>query len=89
MENAEDFHDHEPSPLPFISRDPSRLFGQYEVNLFVSHEPDTVAPVLFEPEPDLQQRHRQDRTPLGDGRAGHRLSPHSFRRPCSTPMAAT
>ncbi len=51
VDNAQDFHDHEPSPLPFLSRDPSRLFGQYEVNLLVSKDPDAVAPVLFEPNP--------------------------------------
>ena len=51
VDNAQDFHDHEQPSLPFLSRDPSRLFGQYEVNLLVSNEPDAVAPVLFEPNP--------------------------------------
>jgi len=51
IENAEDFHDQEQSPLPFMSADPSRLFGQYEVNLLVSNNADSVAPVLFEPNP--------------------------------------
>ena len=51
IENADDFHDHEESPLPFMSRDSTRLFSQYDVNLLVSNEADAVAPVLFEPNP--------------------------------------
>lgn len=51
IENAEDFHEHEPSPLPFLDRDAARLFGQYDVNLLVSNDGKTAAPVLFEPNP--------------------------------------
>ncbi|MDH4071640.1 MAG: AAA family ATPase, partial [Gammaproteobacteria bacterium] len=51
IENAHDFHEQEPSPLPFLSRDASQLFGQYDVNLLVSNDADAVAPVRFEPNP--------------------------------------
>jgi lon-related putative ATP-dependent protease len=51
IDNADDFHERESSPLSFMGHDPSRLFGQYEVNLCVGNEPDTVAPVLFESNP--------------------------------------
>jgi lon-related putative ATP-dependent protease len=51
IENADDFHEHEESPLPFMNRDSSRLFSRFEVNLLVSNDEDSVAPVLFEPNP--------------------------------------
>ena len=51
IENVDDFHEREESPLPFMNRDSSRLFSQYEVNLLVSNDADSVAPVLFEPNP--------------------------------------
>jgi lon-related putative ATP-dependent protease len=51
IENADDFQASEPSPLPFLRRDASQLFGQYEVNLIVSNDEDAAAPVIFEPNP--------------------------------------
>ena len=51
IENAHDFHEQETSSLPFLSRDSSRLFNQYDVNLLVSNDVDASAPVLFEPNP--------------------------------------
>ena len=50
-DNAEDFLQPESPALPFLSRDSSRLFGQYEVNLVVSNERDATAPVIYEPNP--------------------------------------
>jgi lon-related putative ATP-dependent protease len=51
IENAQDFREPESTTLPFLSRDPSQLFGQYEVNLVVGNEPDATAPILYEPNP--------------------------------------
>jgi len=51
IDNAEDFLEPESSPLPFLSRDSSLVFSQYEVNLFVSNEPDATAPIIYEPNP--------------------------------------
>jgi lon-related putative ATP-dependent protease len=51
VENAQDFREPEHTPLPFLARDPSQLFGQYEVNLVVSHEPDATGPIVYEPNP--------------------------------------
>jgi lon-related putative ATP-dependent protease len=52
IDNAEDFHSTEPSPLSFLSRDTSRSFSQYDVNLIVSNEASATAPVVFEPNPN-------------------------------------
>ena len=51
IEHSEEFHEREPSPLPFLSRDPAQAFGQYEVNLIVGNEAGATAPVVFEPNP--------------------------------------
>lgn len=51
IDNSQDFHEQERSPLPFLSRDSSQAFGQYEVNLLVSNEASAVAPVVFEANP--------------------------------------
>jgi len=51
VENAEDFQAPEPSSLPFLHRDSSQSFGQYEVNLLVSNDEDDAAPVIFESNP--------------------------------------
>ena len=51
IDNSHDFHEQERAPLPFLARDPSQTFGQYEVNLVVSNEADAVAPVVFEANP--------------------------------------
>lgn len=52
IENAEDFQAPERSPLPFLQRDVSQSFGQYEVNLMVSDNDNAGAPVIFEPNPN-------------------------------------
>jgi len=51
VENSHDFHEQEQPSLPFLARDPSQAFGQYEVNLLVSNEAGAVAPVVFEANP--------------------------------------
>lgn len=51
IENAEDFQAQETSPLPFLQRDASKSFGEYEVNLLVSNDENAAAPVLFESNP--------------------------------------
>ncbi len=51
IENAQDFREPESSALPFLSRDPSQLFGRYAVNLVVNNEPNISAPVIYEPNP--------------------------------------
>ena len=51
IENAEDFQAPEPSAVPFLRRDASQSFGQYEVNLLVSNNEDDAAPVIFESNP--------------------------------------
>jgi len=53
IDNAEDFLESEPSPLSFLSRDSSRVFSQYEVNLIVSNERDATAPIIYEPNPSF------------------------------------
>ncbi|MCH8072827.1 MAG: AAA family ATPase [Proteobacteria bacterium] len=54
IDNAKDFLQTDSSVLPFLSRDSSRLFGQYEVNLVVRNEPDATAPIIYEPNPSYQ-----------------------------------
>ncbi len=51
VDNAQGFRETEPSPLPFLNRDPSQLFRQYEVNLVVGNDPADTAPVVYEPNP--------------------------------------
>ena len=51
IDNSQDFHDHEQPSLPFLARDDAQSFGQYEVNLLVSHEDSEHAPVIFEANP--------------------------------------
>jgi len=51
IENADDFQSPESSPLPFLRYDASKSFSQYEVNLLVSNDEGTAAPVIFEPNP--------------------------------------
>ena len=51
IENAQDFRQPETPSLPFLSRDSSRLFSQYEVNLVVDNGEATSAPVIYEPSP--------------------------------------
>jgi lon-related putative ATP-dependent protease len=52
VENADDFRATESQPLPFLQSDTSATFGQYDVNLLVSSDPDSSAPVVFEPNPN-------------------------------------
>jgi lon-related putative ATP-dependent protease len=54
IENAEHFLQPESSPLPFLMRDATQLFGQYEVNLVVRNERDATAPIIYEPNPSYQ-----------------------------------
>jgi len=51
IENADDFQAQEKPSMPFLRRDASQSFSQYEVNLVVSHDQDAAAPVIFEPNP--------------------------------------
>jgi lon-related putative ATP-dependent protease len=52
IENAEDFQEPASSPLPFLQRDSTQSFSQYEVNLVVSNEQNANAPVIFESNPN-------------------------------------
>ncbi len=52
IENAEDFRSPDSPALPFLTRNTSGSFGQYEVNLIVSNDKDAAAPVIFEPNPN-------------------------------------
>jgi lon-related putative ATP-dependent protease len=52
IENAEGFRSPDSPSLPFLSRDTSELFGQYEVNLIVSNDESATAPVIFESNPN-------------------------------------
>jgi lon-related putative ATP-dependent protease len=51
IENADDFQAPKSTPLPFLRRDASQSFSQYEVNLVVSNDEDAAAPVVFETNP--------------------------------------
>lgn len=51
IENAHDFLEKPPSPLPFLNRDPAQSFERYEINLVVSNDRNQPAPVLFEANP--------------------------------------
>lgn len=52
IENAQDFQRTENPPLPFLSRNRSQLFSQYEVNLIVDTAGQDAAPVVYEPNPN-------------------------------------
>ena len=51
IENAQDFQQAEGPSLPFVSRDTSSLFGNYEVNLVVDTGEEETAPVVYEANP--------------------------------------
>jgi len=51
IDNAEDFLQAQHSTVPLLTRDSSRLFAQYEVNLVVRNERDATAPIIYEPNP--------------------------------------
>ena len=50
-ENADKFREQEPSPLPFLQRDATQIFGLYEVNLVVNNSSSEAAPVIYESNP--------------------------------------
>jgi predicted ATP-dependent protease len=52
IENAQDFQRTEGPSLPFLARDKSQLFSQYEVNLVVDTADYDAAPVVYEPNPN-------------------------------------
>jgi lon-related putative ATP-dependent protease len=52
--NAEQFHKPPVSPFPFLAGDSSRLLDRYEVNLVVSNNAESTAPVIYEPNPGYQ-----------------------------------
>lgn len=52
VENAQDFQEPESSPLPFLNRDSTKLFAQYEVNLVVNNSGSDSAPVIYEANPN-------------------------------------
>jgi len=52
--NANDFRDQEAPQLPFMASDSRSLFSEFEVNLLVSNEAASEAPVIYEPNPSYQ-----------------------------------
>jgi len=50
-ENADKFRETEPSPMPFLVRDATQIFGLYEVNLVVNNAGSEAAPVIYESNP--------------------------------------
>jgi lon-related putative ATP-dependent protease len=51
IDNAQDFQQPATPTLPFLGRDSSKLFAQYEVNLLTRNGEGTGAPVVYEPNP--------------------------------------
>jgi predicted ATP-dependent protease len=51
IENAQDFQRPESPALPFLARDSTELFAQYEVNLVVDNSASDAAPIIYEPNP--------------------------------------
>ena len=51
IDNAQDFQRPETSSLPFLGRDSSKLFAQYEINLLTRNGEKQGAPVVYEPNP--------------------------------------
>jgi predicted ATP-dependent protease len=51
IENAQDFQQSETPSLPFLAKDSSQLFSQYEVNLLTRNGSGEAAPVVYEPNP--------------------------------------
>jgi lon-related putative ATP-dependent protease len=51
IENAQEFQHPESSPLPFLGRDSTQLFAQFEVNLLTRNGDELAAPVVYEPNP--------------------------------------
>ena len=51
IDNAQDFQRPETPSLPFLGRDSSQLFAQYEVNLLARNGERGGAPVIYEPNP--------------------------------------
>ena len=51
IDNAQEFRDSSGPSLPFLQRDSSTLLGSYQVNLVVGNDPESPAPVIYEPNP--------------------------------------
>jgi lon-related putative ATP-dependent protease len=51
IENSQEFRQSGEPTLPFMHRDSAALLARYEVNLIVSNEPGTPAPIIYEPNP--------------------------------------
>jgi lon-related putative ATP-dependent protease len=51
IDNAQEFRDSSGPALPFLQRDSTALLGTYQVNLVVGNDPDSPAPVVYEPNP--------------------------------------
>ena len=51
IDNAQEFRDSSGPALPFLQRDSAALLGSYQVNLVVGNDPDSPAPVIYEPNP--------------------------------------
>ncbi len=51
IDNAQEFRDSSGPSLPFLQRDSAALLASYQVNLVVSNDPDSAAPVVYEPNP--------------------------------------
>ena len=51
IENAQEFRESSGPSLPFLQRDSAALLGSYQVNLVVGNDPDSPAPVVYEPNP--------------------------------------
>lgn len=52
IDNAENFMQTERPTMPFLTRDSSQLFSQYEVNLVVRNDPEAHAPIIYETNPN-------------------------------------
>ena len=51
IDNAQEFRDSSGPSLPFLQRDSGALLGSYLVNVVVGNDPDSPAPVVYEPNP--------------------------------------
>jgi len=51
VENAQEFRQPEQPSIPFLATDTSKIYASYEVNLIVSNESGTAAPIIYEPNP--------------------------------------
>jgi predicted ATP-dependent protease len=51
IENAQDFQQPQTATLPFLARDSSKLFSQFEVNLLTHDSKSDCAPIIYEANP--------------------------------------